>query len=1085
VLSLAQLPHLASDNVVLENIANLQSISILACPNLSDDFDFVYDWIDSKTTDDRYCSLVMDGVDWHLSNADKFMRLLALKTNGGTFSIKGKVRMDTIKIEQIYAIRDTLGESSFDPNAELYVDIPSVLQINAEDSVLEGNNLQFTTSIYPYLDGQYTWSLESGRSGCSIDQNGLLITEETALDTSDVVVKVKFVSIEGEVLTATKTISVVRRTYPQNILINGATDPRESAEYTWIHKTAGVNGEYSVVWSLEGGVSSYWRIASSDSHRCVLEKTGPMPSSVSGTIKVTIVREFDKGVASTGSLALSLPVVFPTDAIIIGNVNPLEAPHTYTWETKTTGVNGDYYAEWSLSGEVTSLVKIESQDDEKCVLKVINAASEVVGGELKLVLKKRYDGSTFVTSTMSLAAVMEGVVITSISNAPIQSILFKSGLVAHETYSLQEEVEKITLSQLYSDDNEQDSIFNNWAITHFEEFKYFTGITRIGSRLFYNCQNLEKINLPPITQISTYGFYNCKKLLTLELPSSLQSIDTKAFYGSGIKSIIIPDAVTSLGEYCFYNCSNLESIQLGSSLASIGQSAFSMCLNLKTIRCLRMQAPQVYSQTFGSRTSEYTGRNTYSAGINKLYVPLNAAGYETSYWLDPLQNSTKSGFSIYGKIIIDANNSSAIFSVTYTSVNGDIKTQNLNAGTSYLNDIQYGTNVTIRVVSGGIPEEGVEKTFVYNDANITHTFTFAREGSWITIDQNIIDADTMISGDINGEHIQAIRNNSHRYLGKLTALGQMTICQLADSNSSYYAKGESAVLSGGEGDVFVKLPRFWYAANEKETNVWEIGFYYGTSAPKDSYWIEWDGNDLLGAFAQGKRNDKKLYSISGQSLTTASTSLLSLSDSLTYASNRGSGFKLMPMKWYNIMSLLYYAQYGSTNFNKKFSNSLSSEYSTGTSISNGMYDVSLNEANNFWGVEGLVYPLINNFIGNALVDYVSPNHVWKITEDDRTIRNVTGSSSASGYIMKMVIGTSLDFIPKEIDVIGDGSSTTGFCTVFARAASSSRVVSIALGAQITANKPNNNSYAHCRLAFRGTIIEESDPAVFKSLTAIG
>jgi hypothetical protein len=101
VLSLTQLPHLASDNVVLENIANLQSISILACPNLSDDFDFVYDWIDSKTTDDRYCSLVMDGVDWHLSNADKFMRLLALKTNGGTFSIKGKVRMDTIKIEHI------------------------------------------------------------------------------------------------------------------------------------------------------------------------------------------------------------------------------------------------------------------------------------------------------------------------------------------------------------------------------------------------------------------------------------------------------------------------------------------------------------------------------------------------------------------------------------------------------------------------------------------------------------------------------------------------------------------------------------------------------------------------------------------------------------------------------------------------------------------------------------------------------------------------------------------------------------------------------------------------------------------------
>ena len=50
--------------------------------------------------------------------------------------------------------------------------------------------------------------------------------------------------------------------------------------------------------------------------------------------------------------------------------------------------------------------------------------------------------------------------------------------------------------------------------------------------------------------------------------------------------------------------------------------------------------------------------------------------------------------------------------------------------------------------------------------------------SWITIDQNISDPATRISGDINGEHIQLIRSNSHRYLGKYTSEGTMTICQL-------------------------------------------------------------------------------------------------------------------------------------------------------------------------------------------------------------------------------------------------------------------------------------------------------------------
>lgn len=599
ILYLEQLSYLKAEDVVLENVLNLSSVNVKACPNITNDFNFIYNWYINKTTTDSQCSLVMDNVDWHLADADKFMEVLGLKTNGGTFSIKGRIKMNSIKVEQIYAIEDILGESSFDPNAEFYVDIPFVLQINSDDSVLEGNDLQFTTSIYPYLDGQYTWSIESGRVGCSIDQNGLLITEETALDTSDVVVKVTFVATDGDVLTATKTVSVVRKTYPQNIVINGASDPRQSAEYTWDYDTEGVNGEYSVVWSLEGSMTSYWRIASSDSQRCVLEKTGLMPNSVSGSIKVSIVREFDGGTASVGTLALSVSVIFPANATIEGNVNPVEKPNTYTWSTTTEGVNGEMYARWSLSGEVTSVVRIASQDNDKCVMELIEAPTEIVSGSLTLALYKTVDDSILVTTTKELEAMMEGVVITSKSNAPIQKALYQAHLVANANYSLLEEVEKITAEQLVTKETEY-----GWSIFYpvrsilksFDEFRFFTGVTRIPKYLFYDCRKMEQVTLP--------------------------------------------DSITTIGYGSFYSCEALTELQIPGSVTALDPYVFTYCYQLSTLKFLPISAPTIVAKnTFNSLGGSATGKKI-------LYVLTNATGYEEGYWTSRLCSPSGLGFTL-------------------------------------------------------------------------------------------------------------------------------------------------------------------------------------------------------------------------------------------------------------------------------------------------------------------------------------------------------------------------------------------------------------------------------------------------------
>ena|GEM_PF-3518186 len=87
-----------------------------------------------------------------------------------------------------------------------------------------------------------------------------------------------------------------------------------------------------------------------------------------------------------------------------------------------------------------------------------------------------------------------------------------------------------------------------------------------------------------VTSIIDSCFYNCNNLKSITIPDSVTKIEGRAFYEcSNLTSITLPDSITSIGEGAFYNCSRLTSITLGNSVTSIGEGAFYGCNSLTSV----------------------------------------------------------------------------------------------------------------------------------------------------------------------------------------------------------------------------------------------------------------------------------------------------------------------------------------------------------------------------------------------------------------------------------------------------------------------------------------------------------------------
>lgn len=100
-----------------------------------------------------------------------------------------------------------------------------------------------------------------------------------------------------------------------------------------------------------------------------------------------------------------------------------------------------------------------------------------------------------------------------------------------------------------------------------------------------------------VKSISEGAFTNCKNILQFQFPESLNQINMRAFSGSGIENITLPNNINIDTNALFENCTNLTSVKLPNNLTAINSYAFNNCQKLTTIY-IPKSVTSIYNNAF-------------------------------------------------------------------------------------------------------------------------------------------------------------------------------------------------------------------------------------------------------------------------------------------------------------------------------------------------------------------------------------------------------------------------------------------------------------------------------------------------------
>lgn len=100
-----------------------------------------------------------------------------------------------------------------------------------------------------------------------------------------------------------------------------------------------------------------------------------------------------------------------------------------------------------------------------------------------------------------------------------------------------------------------------------------------GNQTFKSCDGI----LFSLSEDVIYKVPFAKDVYQYEIPASVKKIEGRAFEGTNITSLKLPEKLEQIGRYAFTKCGNILDVVIPNSVSILGDGAFENCKNLKTI----------------------------------------------------------------------------------------------------------------------------------------------------------------------------------------------------------------------------------------------------------------------------------------------------------------------------------------------------------------------------------------------------------------------------------------------------------------------------------------------------------------------